>query len=520
MVGARVARCDSILAKEAARVPEPQKNTAGPQEKAEGASPKPPQEGTPETQPAEVITPEAREMATGCFERGQQATVRGNFDYAMHLYLDGMRYNPTDVEGHKGLRECALKRRSVGKGGGLGALLGQAKGAWSQMLGRQKDAMLERVEALGRDPQNVTLLMQIMQTARRLDYVDVAIWYGEIAAEETLKTRKPQKQVFTTLADMYESQRRFQDAVNALTTAIKIDPADRMLDKRARDLSASASIEDGKLESVSDFHDMVRDRRQAAASATQQVVRTREQLDAQYKELKAEYDADPKNLFKLQALAECQWRRGDVDDALGLLSKALESTKEYRFKFRMDDIRMAEHRRRIRELDEQLETESGRADLKAKRQEIVNQRDTFELAVFTERQQQYPTDMGIRYELGVRQHRKGLHDEALVSFQQATRDPKRHILALNALGKCFLAKGLPQEAQNQFETAIQQYEITGDPLAKELRYNLAMVFEAQNKLPQAIEWYSGIVQQDYQYRDAAKRLEILRRKASGAQEQA
>ena len=501
-------------------MPEPQKNSEEPQEKAEGASPKPSQEGTPETQPVEVITSEAREMATGCFERGQQATVRGNFDYAMHLYLDGLRYNPRDVEGHKGLRECALKRRSVGQGGGLGAILGQAKGAWSQMLGRQKDAMLERVEALGRDPQNVTLLMQIMQTARRLDYVDVAIWYGEIAAEETLKTRKPQKQVFTTLADMYESQRRFQDAVNALTTAIKIDPADRMLDKRARDLSASASIEEGKLESVSDFHDMIRDRRQAAASATQQVVRTREQLDAQYKELKAEFDADPTNLFKLQALAECQWRRGDVDDALGLLSKALESTKEYRFKFRMDDIRMAELRRRIRELDEQLETEPGRADLKAKRQEIVAQRDTFELAVFTERQQQYPTDMGIRYELGIRQHRKGLHDEALVSFQQATRDPKRHILALNALGKCFLAKGLPQEAQNQFETAIQQYELTGDPLAKELRYNLAMVFEAQNKLPQAIEWYSGIVQQDYQYRDAAKRLEILRRKASGAQEQA
>ena len=504
-------------------MPDPQKNREEPQEPPEGASPKPLQEGTPATQPVEVITPEAREMATGCFQRGKEATVRGNFDYAMHLFLDGMRYNPTDVEGHKGLRECALKRRSVGKGGGLGALLGQAKeawsqakGAWSQMLGRQKDAMLERVEALGRDPQNVTLLMQIMQTSRRLDYVDVAIWYGEIAAEETLKTRKPQKQVFTTLADMYESQRRFQDAVNALTTAIKIDPADRMLDKRARDLSASASIEDGKLESVSDFRDMIRDRRQAAASATQQVVRTREQLDAQFKELKAEYDADPKNLFKLQALADCQWRRGEVDDALGLLSKALESTKEYRFKSRMDHIRMSEYQRLIRELNEQLEAEPGRADLKAKRQEIIVQRDAFELEVFTERQQQYPTDMGIRYELGVRQYRKGLHDEALVSFQQATRDPKRHIQALNYLGRCFVAKGLLQEAQNQFETAIQQYELTGDPLAKELRYNLAMVFEAQNKFPQAIEWYSGIVQQDYQYRDAAKRLEILRRKASGA----
>jgi hypothetical protein len=57
-------------------------------------------------------------------------------------------------------------------------------------------------------------------------------------------------------------------------------------------------------------------------------------------------------------------------------------------------------------------------------------------------------------------------------------------------------------------------------LGKELRYNLAKCFEAQNKLPQAIEWYSVIVQQDYQYRDAAKRLEALRRKVSEGEAQA
>jgi hypothetical protein len=57
-----------------------------------------------------------------------------------------------------------------------------------------------------------------------------------------------------------------------------------------------------------------------------------------------------------------------------------------------------------------------------------------------------------------------------------------------------------------------------DPLGKELRYNLAQSFEAQGKLPQAIEWYSVIVQQDYQYRDAAKRLESLRKKAAESQQ--
>jgi hypothetical protein len=56
----------------------------------------------------ESITPEARQMADIYFERGAQATTRGNFDYALHLFMDGLRRNPLDVEkGHKGLRELA-----------------------------------------------------------------------------------------------------------------------------------------------------------------------------------------------------------------------------------------------------------------------------------------------------------------------------------------------------------------------------------------------------------------------------
>jgi tetratricopeptide (TPR) repeat protein len=464
--------------------------------------------------PVDELAPEVRAMADSCFERAAQATVRGNFDYAIRLYMDGLRYNPRDVEkGHKGLRDCALRRKNTGKGVGLGSIFGQLKGGLSQMLGRHKDQMLALEEALANDPQNVMLLMQLMQTARRQEHPDVAIYFGEIAAEETLRTKKPQKQVFTTLADLYEAGGRFQDAINALTQTIKIDPSDRTLDKRARDLAARASIEDGKLESAADFRDIIRDRAQAAQSATQQVVRTREQLDAQYAELKAGLEADPKNAVKMQLLADCQARRGYVDEALGLLQQALDQTKEYRYKSRMDDIRMAEFRRALREIDEQLGADPGRTDLKAKRQEIVAQRDAFEFDVYGERQKQYPTDMSIRFELGLRQFRTGQQDEAIGSFQMATRDPKRRILSLNMLGRCFYAKKMFIEAQSQFETAIQQYELTTDPLGKELRYNLAKTFETQSKLPQAIEWYSMIVREDYQYRDAAKRLETLRKAA-------
>ena len=496
--------------------PEKKNPEAAARQEAAPSEAKKPEAAEPQAPPPEEVPPEARRTAEGCFERAKQATVHSNFEYAIHLYLDGLRYNPRDLEnGHKGLWDCAVRRFKAGKKGALGSLFGQIKAAFSQTLGRHKDAMLALEAALALDPQNVMILTQLMQLARRLQYTDVAIWFGEQAAQETLRGKKPQKQIFTTLADLYEGQKRFQDAVNALAQAIKIDPVDRSLDKRARDLSAAASIEEGSLESIGDFHDMIRDRRQASASATQQVVRTREQLDVQYEELKAALDADPNNAVKMQALADCQARRGYLDDAMALLKKALDLTGEYRYKSRMDDVHMGEYRRTLRELDEQLAADPARTDLKAKRQALRAERDAFELDIFIERQKQYPTDMGIRHELGVRQYRLGRYDEALVSFQQTTRDPKRRIQALNMLGKCFYAKKLHLEAQQQFETAIQQYELTGDPLGKELRYNLALAFEAQGKTPEAIEWYSNIVQQDYQYRDAAKRLESLRQKSTG-----
>jgi tetratricopeptide (TPR) repeat protein len=469
----------------------------------------PPAEGAAPPEPS----PEAKREADEWFDRAEQAAVRGNYDYAIRCFLEGLRRSLGDVQrGHKGLYDAAVKRRGQGKGAGLGSLLSQGKAAFSQMLGRHKDSMLGLEAALAKDPQNVMVLAQLMQVARRVDLAEVAIFFGELAAEESLRGRKkPQKQIFTTLADLYESQGDYRQSIEALQQAVKIDPADRGLDKRMRDLAARASIEEGKLESVSDFHDMIRDRRAAADAATQKVIRTREQLDAQYEQLKAALDADPKNPVKMQAVAECQWRRGNTDEAMALLQHALDLTRDYRYKVAMDDIRMAEYRRQLRQLAEQLETATEQADLKTRQKQLLQQRDALELDIFQERHRQYPTDLAIRFELGVRQYRAGRLDEAIVSFQQATRDPKRRVQATNMLGRCFYAKKLYQEAQGQFEAAIHQYELTGDPLSKELRYNLATTLETQGKIKEAVEWYSDIVQQDYQYRDAAKRLEALRR---------
>ena len=128
--------CPAPVERKAVQVADPVKKMEEPE-----PTPSLPTPGAEPPGPTDELAPDIQ-LADSCFARAEQATVRGNFEYAIHLYLDGLRYNPRDLEhGHKGLHDCAIRRRNTGKGGGIGALFGQAKTGLSQMLGRQKDAM-------------------------------------------------------------------------------------------------------------------------------------------------------------------------------------------------------------------------------------------------------------------------------------------------------------------------------------------------------------------------------------------
>ena len=144
---------------------------------------------------------------------------------------------------------------------------------------------------------------------------------------------------------------------------------------------------------------------------------------------------------------------------------------------------------------------------------------------FTERSVNYPTDLGIKFELGRRQLLAGKLDEAIGSFQQAQRDPRRHLRAMNYLGQSFAAKGWYTEAAETFEKALE--EEMGEDRAKEIRYNFGDVVEkigdgrhsAAEKMAQyekARDQFSAVAQIDYGYKDVRTRVENLRKKIEQA----
>src|SRR5438067_548019 len=76
------------------------------------------------------------------FERGRVVADTGQYDYAIEMYLQGLALDPDAVDGHRELRDVAL-RRKAGGGKKLGMfenmkLLRWGKNQKENLLGAEK----------------------------------------------------------------------------------------------------------------------------------------------------------------------------------------------------------------------------------------------------------------------------------------------------------------------------------------------------------------------------------------------
>ena len=234
------------------------------------------------------------------------------------------------------------------------------------------------------------------------------------------------------------------------------------------------------------------------------LVQSREFLDSEVVRTQKEYEAATTVAGKIDAFVNALLKFEEEayeNQAVDVLTKAYADTSAYRYKLRQDDIRIRQKRRRLA----QLRQEGKKEEAQQFSQELL----TFEIKVFEDRAANYPTDLTIKFELGSRQLLAGKLDEAIPNLQQAQREPKRRLTAMNLLGKAFAAKSWHRDAVQTFEKALQ-FDPSEDR-AKELRYNLGRSHEAMGDTPKALDQYSHVAQMDYNYRDVRQRIEALRK---------
>lgn len=449
------------------------------------------------------------------FDRADQVAETANWDFAIELYLEGIQREPENLErGHKPLRDVAMKRKFQG---------GKDPGKLEQLKRRHgKDPLTNLVNAeylLAKKPGSVEYMERTLKAAQELDLPAVCKWICDILLEAQRQAEKPNRRVLMTLTDAYDRLEEYGPAIEVCQIAQKVTPEDHALEERLTELQTKQTIAQGKYDQEGGFSKGVRNMdKQVELAQKDQLSQSSRFIEQQLERARGEYAADPTVPGKINALVDALLKFEDEsyeNEAIDILDKAYRDTGQYQFKMRIGDIKIRQMKRRFNKLlsagDKEAAREQARAQL------------AFELEEYAERAANYPTDLSMKYELGRRQLMAGEYDQAIASLQQAQRDPRRHVLALNYLGQAFARKKWFSEAVETYQRALNS-EMT-EERTKEIRYNLADCLEKMAEgesdpderrrlLREAQEQLSDVAQIDITYKDTRDRLEATRKKLS------
>lgn len=448
--------------------------------------------------------------ARAFFERAKKVAETNNFDYAIDMYLEGLRYAPDALEeGHLPLGELALQRK--GKGGKKPSLLEKVK----RLRGKSPlEQMLNAEYLFAKDPGHLPYAEAMLKAAVTGGYEKTANWIANLIFQTNNAAEKPSLQTYLLLKDSYARLGVFDKALAACQRACKLKPGDGQLADDFKNLSAELTMARGKYDMEGDFRQSIKDREEQEKLQSQQsVVKTEDYRLAAVQDARKKYAQDPNlpmNIFNLaESLSDLQNDQAE-NEAIQLLENAYKAKNDFSFKQRAGLLRIKQLKRRIKEAKTALDTNPNDAQAKANLEELSAQLTDFELGHYQLCVQNYPTDLQAKYEYGIRLLRNKQYNEAIPLLQEAQKDPRRKIAAMDKIGFCFFMKGWFADAIDVFTQAIDSYEIKDDSIAKELRYNLARAYEENGDKEKALEIYRKIAQLDFAYKDVSQRVDKLR----------
>ena len=449
------------------------------------------------------------------FERARKAADTENFDYAIEMYLEGIRYDPDALEqGHLRLFELAMKRQ--GKNGKKPSMVEKMK----RMRGKTPlEQMLNAEYLLAKDPDHLPYAEAMLKAAVAGEYRRTVGWITNLIFQANNASSRPSASTYMLLKDSYKAIGQYDKAIVACQLASRLKPQDADLADEFKNLTAELTMARGKYDQEGDFRQSIQNREEQEKLQSQQaVVKTEDYKQSAVDEVRRAYTQDPnlpKNIFGLaQALSEMQESKAD-NEAIELLENAYKTKKDFSYKQRAGLIRMKNLRRKIRRAKSAVQAKPADAEAKARLSKLNARLNIVELEHYGSCVANYPTDLQAKFEYGSRLIRNKKFDEAIPLFQEAQKDPRHKISSMDKIGLCFFLKGWYADAIDIFTQAIELYEIKDDGVAKDLRYNLARSYEQQGNTEKALEIYRKIAQLDFGYRDVRQRVDKLRSKGSG-----
>ena len=451
------------------------------------------------------------EKAVAFFERAEEVASTDNFDYAIDMYMEGLRRAPDALEdGHAALRKIALIRQ--GKGGKKPSMVDKMKRHGGKM---PLDEMLNAEYLLAKDPDNLAYAEAMLKAAVAGGYHRTAEWLAHLVFEANRAASKPSLAVYVLLKDTYTALDMFSRAVAACQLALDLKPGDAVLADELKSLAAQMTMQKGKYgQTGSNFRDSIKDKEnQKKVYAGEKVVKSVNVRESAVEDAKKRYEQNPALSANVLKYAEALYTLGSekgYDDALMLLEKAYERSKDFTYKRRAGEVRIKKLKGDVRKARDQVRSDPSDGKLKNQLAVVVGLLNKAELEHYRLCAEQYPTDLGIKYDYALCLIKHKQYDEAIPLLQDAQRDPRRKLQAMDETGLCFFLKGWYADAIDIFQTAFDSCEVKDDQLAKDIRYNLARSYEENGQIEESLKVYRKLAQLDFAYKDVSQRVNRLR----------
>ncbi|MCC6909609.1 MAG: hypothetical protein IT430_16845 [Phycisphaerales bacterium] len=421
------------------------------------------------------------EKARAWFNQARTAADTRNYPYAIQCYLNGIKFDPTNLEAHKSLWEIASLHVKTGGKPATGKEIREMRGD-----NRPVDRLAAAELAWMTDVLNSNLNLKFLNEAAGLGLSDVALHFGGIGINVLGRsTKKPSKNAFVQYVDLFEEIGAYEMAVKVGEVALSLDRTDAALQARIRNLSAQATMDKGRYDTnvgqEGSYRGSIRDAEaQKLLTEEDNYAAGTDQMLRRIQTARAEWQANPLDPNAIQRYAEAMGKSGDEKletEAIAVFRKGYEDTSEYRFRMQAGDIKLMQARRKLRALKEKAE-ETGDPVDQARVEKGEREILTAEVGEYRERCEKYPTDLGLRFELGRRLYELGEYDEAIPSLQEAQNDARHRSKAQHLIGLCFLKHEWFDEAVESLRTAVDNYEFKDDDAHLAMRYDLMSALQA------------------------------------------
>ncbi len=446
------------------------------------------------------------------YDKGVEAAQRENFDYATTLFCQVLQREPGLFEARKALR-VAQTKRSAGVSTGFFKKMMSNAGSSPQIakakLALNKnpaEAMAIAEEVLNGDANNPFAHRIIIDAAHALGLPRTAV----LSLETVVRIAPKDKALVIEFANVVaETGGNATVAEKFLDDLIRSSPYDPDLLQAQKNLSAHKILDEGGYNALSDgsgsFRDVLRNKDEAVSlEQEKRVQKTEDNTLGLIEEYETRLITEPNNLKLLRSLAELYTQKDNFPRALALydriknselggdasIDRAIADTIVRQFDFQISQLNP---------FDE------GTAEKTAA---ITAEKISFQLAETQKRVEKYPTDLAIKFELGVLYFQAGNIGEAIAEFQKAQGNPHKRLAAMSYLAQCFAKRKMFDLAAKTLQNAIKE-KPGFDEEKKDLTYQLGCVLESMGKKDEAIEQFKIIYEMDISYKDVSAKVDAF-----------